>query len=672
MNLLLQKLSKLTLMAEQQNHRFLVRLKGSIEWQQALVSQFVQEKNYSDVITLGTVSIDGAMALNYKQGSAVLGMESDCLFYDSSDGFDANSFTAASGTLKGGGVMFINFVHQGTVACDWIEQQLANAICIEQDSQEFKLPNPAAEQQTLAPFYEQKKAVELIKKVATGHRKRPLVLTADRGRGKSSALGMAAATLMKERKIRILITAPARKAVDPLFKHAIQLLPDDSVIEKNSIRLADSCLSFVSPDELELEQHECDLLMVDEASAIPLPLLISLTSRYYRTVFSSTVHGYEGCGRGFTVKFYPWLDKHNPGWKGEHLSQAIRWNENDPLETWVFNSFLLNTELPQLNLPAETLQKGADFQLVSKQQLLNKPTLLKRCFSLLVNAHYQTTPNDLMQLLEDDSVHLFTSSFGKQLAGCIIAKQEGGISGTLADDIARGLRRPKGHLVPALIASQMGISAALKCKGLRIMRIAVSPQLQNRGFGSELIQQLYKQNPLDVDYLSTSYGVTPELFSFWQKNRFEPVKLGSRRDHASGTHSLLMLRVIRSKDWHQAAFEYFIPNLTSLLPDTFSQLDPKLVIALLKGRCHKRQPLPESYSGLSRLYAQGGSSYESVFFALQALLLDTLANNRVPPSPLLVSKILQRKSWAQISREYQLTGRKQSEAEIRKSLLSLL
>ncbi|WCE31989.1 tRNA(Met) cytidine acetyltransferase TmcA [Vibrio sp. SCSIO 43137] len=672
MNLLLQQLFKLTLMAEQQNHRFLVRLKGSIEWQQALVSQFAQLKHYSDVITLGTVSIDGAMALNYKQGSAVLGMESDCLFYDSSGGFDANSFTAASGTLKGGGVMFINFTHQGTVACDWIEQQLANAICIEQDSQEFKQPNPIAEQQTLAPFYEQKKAVELIKKVATGHRKRPLVLTADRGRGKSSALGIAAATLMKERNIRILITAPARKAVDPLFKHAIQLLPDTCVTDKNSIRLADSSLSFVSPDELELDKHDCDLLMIDEAAAIPLPLLISLTSRYHRTVFSSTVHGYEGCGRGFTVKFYPWLDKHNPGWKGEHLSQAIRWNENDPLESWVFQSFLLNAELSPLNLSAEASQQKADFQLIPKQQLLNKPALLTDCFSLLVNAHYQTTPNDLMQLLEDDSVHLFTSSIGEQLVGCVIAKQEGGINGRLVDDITCGVRRPKGHLVPALIASQMGMSNALKCKGLRIMRIAVSPQLQNKGFGTELIQQLYDQNPLGVDYLSTSYGVTAELFSFWQNNSFEPVKLGSRRDHASGTHSLLMLRVIRANAWHQAAFDYFMPNLISLLPDTFSQLDPKLVIALLRGRCHKRQPLPENYSALIRLYAQGGSSYESAFFALQALLLDTLTNNRTQPSPLLVSKILQRKSWAQISSEYQLTGRKQSEAEVRKSLLSLL
>ena len=71
---------------------------------------------------------------------------------------------------------------------------------------------------------DQADAVAAIEHVHSGHRDRPLVLTADRGRGKSAALGIAAARLLADRVDFILVTAPLWRNVETLFKHARTLL----------------------------------------------------------------------------------------------------------------------------------------------------------------------------------------------------------------------------------------------------------------------------------------------------------------------------------------------------------------------------------------------------------------------------------------------------------------
>ena len=239
-------------------------------------------------------------------------------------------------------------------------------------------------------------AVEAVRKVVTGHRKRPLVLTADRGRGKSAALGLAAASLLAERNIKIVVTAPSYLASQTVFQHvAAQFgLPFSN---QKQLEVGKGSIEFIAPDALLSELPSADVVLVDEAAAIPAPILQSLLQTFNRLVFSSTIHGYEGTGRGFAVKFRQQLDSIMPQWRGVEMKQAIRWADNDPLEQWVFNALLLDAEIATIGLDVA----NAQYEYLDKVQLLRSPSLLSSLFGLLINAHYQTSPADLVNLLDD-------------------------------------------------------------------------------------------------------------------------------------------------------------------------------------------------------------------------------------------------------------------------------
>ena len=73
------------------------------------------------------------------------------------------------------------------------------------------------------------------------------------------------------------------------------------------------------------------------------------------------------------------------------------------------------------------------------------------------------------------------------------------------------------------------------------MRIAVHPDLHSRGIGSEMLSKLLGLN--EYEYYSSSFGATEELIRFWHNNEFVPIKLGSHKDQASGTYSVVMVPV---------------------------------------------------------------------------------------------------------------------------------
>ncbi|AUV89326.1 GNAT family N-acetyltransferase [Vibrio campbellii] len=660
-------LSQLQLQSYKAFQRNGVVIYGDADWQNALIADFHQKQQNQTWFCVGEWQLEKAHCVNAKQGNMLLGRECDVLLFDARKELDANSFTSALGALVGGGLLIVvtNKNQDADEAELWMQTQWQQLTVIEENSPLPQLPD-FIQAEKAHQYSEQTEAVSFIEKVVTGHRKRPLVLTADRGRGKTSALGIACAQLLEQKPLRILVTAPSIKAVEPVYQHALRMLSTTERVKKDRLEAGQGYIQFIAPDELLSTLPECDLLLVDEAAAIPVPMLKQITEQYHRLVFSTTIHGYEGCGRGFTLKFVDWLQKQRPGMKLYHLQQPIRWATNDNLEAWLYQAFLLDAELT----PSQPVELG-DISLINlrKSALISNPSVLKTCFALLVNAHYQTSPNDLLHLLQDEHCQIYVAQNKNEIVGVMLTVEEGNLDSNLVNDIQLGKRRPKGHLTPVTLINQLGYADVGALSTLRVMRIAVHPDLQGQGIGQQMLKQLEQSTPPHISYLSTSFGATEELITFWKQSGFESIRLGSMRDAASGCYSLLMVRQCGSQQgWINEAKSLFEELLPLSAASTYPKLEPSLLRALLPASVSTCQSQFTKRT-LIECYAQGGNNFESVSVWIQQWLLQC---GLADVSDLMISKLFLNKDWSECAKQYCLPGRKQVEAQIRNELQVLI
>ncbi|MGF1764636.1 GNAT family N-acetyltransferase [Aliivibrio kagoshimensis] len=662
-------LSTLKQHANSARHRYCVALCGEVSWATVLIQQWHRREQIqtSRVIWLGDTDLEtnNYLSLPVNKGNQILGEESTGLVYDFSCGINANSLSAAAGTIVAGGICFLILSREDYFSQSyfftWMRSVSSSLILLEQGSDLPRLPSFTKQGDSFPDFHygclsaEQKSAVDMIIKVVTGHRKRPLVLTADRGRGKTSALGIALSELTQHRQLAVLVTAPSKRAVDALYKHLS--------LAKNG-----STVTFISPDELLLQRPKCDLLIVDEAAAIPLTMLDTLLEHYHRTVFSTTIHGYEGTGRGFTLKFDPILNAKTPGWNSIAIHQPIRWNPGDPLESWLFDCFLFGAELGDIDtLSFSEALREIEYSAIDKSALVNNQTLFKQLFALLVNAHYQTSPNDMIQLLNDSTLDLFVGIYDQQIVSCSIISNEGDLESELINGVMSGQRRPVGHLLPVSVALHLNQPEAARQRCARIMRIAVHPSVQNKKVGSGFISFLHNHyQSVGVDYLGTSFGATSDLIHFWYQNDFKAVRFGIRRDKASGTHSLMVVRAIstQAESWLCNAINTFDFCLPQQLVEQFSPVEPAIILSLLhQSTGYPRLPSEQRF--LIDGFVSQALGYDSVVPALQVELLHHLStqNSLLSDEVTLfaIEKILQRKTWKDLIPKYGIIGRKQAE-----------
>jgi len=709
---LLKQLELLQRVAQDSFQRRLVVLSGQEEWVQDTLLSLLPQLKRVNTLTISDQNIvfEGELTSASKL-KTYLGSEVDRIIWDGFSGLNPDSFGAASGLLRGGGLFFLLLPDLNTFAQapdpDYIRmcsgpdelpqcgtrflKRLirliyadANVFLFEQGQ---PIPNVVehvhdAIRPLSLPTTDQLTLIDEITSVATGHHKRPLVVLADRGRGKTSALGLAAATIAKQEHLKVLITAPSQRACAAAFKHFRLQFPDIDANERLQ-------LTFIPPDELIEQTPECHLLLVDEAAAVPSPALKAILLNYPRVVFSSTTHGYEGNGNGFAVRFKKELDTITPQWRSITLKQPIRWATNDPLEEFTFKFLLLNAQLPEISFDLK--DSTPEVQWLSQDELVNNEALLSHIISLLVLAHYQTSPSDIRLILDHPRIKIATlflpiSKNRQNLVGVMLLIEEGGIEDDiLAQGVFEGTRRPRGHLVPQSLLAYSGNYNALSQRTYRVMRIAIHPDDTRKGFGSMLLHTADEYAAREnIDSISTSFGITPELMTFWIKNNFHPVKLGSHKDGASGTQSAILFKAISKPALvlsNQLTAQFNQKFLVDLLHH-HRQLPADTALAILsclnlnKAEHSKirlsKQALTELYA-----YAEHHRSFDDSLLVLSTFMLNCFANGSMSKLDhqstfLIIMRIFQGQDIKTCVRRLKLDGKKELAKMIKGSTLKLL
>ncbi|EGD5059909.1 TPA: tRNA(Met) cytidine acetyltransferase [Escherichia coli] len=463
----------------------------------------------------------------------LLGREFRHAVFDARQGFDAAAFAALSGTLKAGSWLVLllpvwdEWENQpdadslrwsdcpDPIATPHFVQHFKRVLTANNDAilwrqnQPFSLahftPRTDWHPATGAPQPEQQQLLQQLLTMPPG----VAAVTAARGRGKSALAGQ----LISRIAGSAIVTAPAKAATDVLAQFAGEKF------------------RFIAPDALLASDEQADWLVVDEAAAIPAPLLHQLVSRFPRTLLTTTVQGYEGTGRGFLLKFcarFPHLHRFE-------LQQPIRWAQGCPLEKMVSEALVFDdenfTHTPQGNIVISAFEQTL---------WRSEPETPLKVYQLLSGAHYRTSPLDLRRMMDAPGQHFLQAAGENEIAGALWLVDEGGLSQELSQAVWAGLRRPRGNLVAQSLAAHGSNPLAATLRGRRVSRIAVHPARQREGTGQQLIAGAL-QYTQDLDYLSVSFGYTGELWRFWQRCGFVLVRMGNHREASSGCYTAMAL-----------------------------------------------------------------------------------------------------------------------------------
>lgn len=497
------------------------------------------------------------------QAVKTLGSEHQLIVFDAWSGFHPDAFCALMGTLVGGGVLvlltpplpqwqhfadpdyqrmvpygyspadvsgrFLRHVWQGFRQC-------AAIVCVDAPCSTAIPVVPSLtvpHHQTETACLQQVQRLDALECLA-GQPPVPVVITADRGRGKSAMLGRLAARWSLRMRLRVAVTAASPLAATQARRWAQQ--------EATHLGSAAYSLTYIAPDALLAEDQPLDALLIDEAAMLPITLLQQLVQRYPRIVLASTVHGYEGSGRGLAVKLMPWLDRETPGWQAMVLNLPMRWSENDPLEQWLANIFCLSDDYP-LEVPNSDRWQ---VRLLAKDELAENPDVLHRAFGLLMSAHYRTTPSDLRDLLDGPNLSLWLMEMGSQIIGvCLVAREGPLADAALCDAILAGKRRPRGHLLPQTMAFHCHSPLALSFRCARIVRIAIAPPLQGLGWGARLVASVEAALVAEgIQIIGTSFALEAAVLRFWRRTGMGVLRVGATRESASGLPSCLMAKAL--------------------------------------------------------------------------------------------------------------------------------
>ncbi|KAH0620800.1 hypothetical protein JD844_021579 [Phrynosoma platyrhinos] len=449
---------------------------------------------------------------------------------------------------------------------------------------------------------DQAKAVlKFIEAISEKTLRSTVALTAARGRGKSAALGLAIAGAVAFGYSNIFVTSPSPDNLHTLFEFVFKgfdalqyqehldyeiiqsLNPEFSkaVVRVNVFREhrqtiqemviyyfcnTPFCLflgKYIHPaDAVKLGQAE--LVVIDEAAAIPLPLVKSLLGPYL-VFMASTINGYEGTGRSLSLKLIQQLRQQSAQAQANmtaenkmtttaklssartlhevSLQESIRYAPGDPVEKWLNDLLCLDCLNITRIISGCPLPESCDLYYVNRDTLFcyhkASETFLQRLMALYVASHYKVC-------LEGE-----------------ISRQ------SIMNSLSRG-KKASGDLIPWSISEQFQDPDFGSLSGGRVVRIAVHP-----------------------DYQGVIYFTF--LLLYYSKTQARERR---EKNDLTGEHSCIMLKMLNEdeeneqENWLIAFWKDFRRRFLSLLSYQFSTFSPSLALNILQNRNVKHQSQP--------------------------------------------------------------------------------
>lgn len=504
---------------------------GPLQWQQQQLASIQQE--FPHPLYLSSSNPQTIAVHRYRD---YLGTTHDTVVLDFQDNIHADALAALAGTIRGGGLLFVMLpeqetpfkqrllktaqqfktIHHITSATDWLKVLTHTEAAI--------VPSPSTP--TFPTSAQQQIVDSMLQLPGTCH-----ILMADRGRGKSTTLGLACVGWREQyRGLELIVTGPRPAAVELLLTHANQ-----------SVR-------FVPWDKLLREYKPRSIrLVIDEAAAIPMHILQELVRRFTVWAVASTVDGYEGCGRGFAIRFVEWLTEQRLI-KVHQLEEPLRWSTLDEVEPWLNQALLMKpSQSQEVALPTAEFDLGdVTFRDCHSHQLTEAE--LQAVIALLLEAHYQSSPNDLRLLLDDAQQRLLLARTQHELIGVIWYSCEGELPASLHQPIVDGQRRLNGQVLPQALGFYLQQPSVLNWQWWRVTRIAVRDSARRHGVGLKLLQQLQVQaQEAGIDALGSSFGANPNVLKFWQQSLYQMIRLGRKLNMASGYPNALVAQGLQAE-----------------------------------------------------------------------------------------------------------------------------
>lgn len=411
---------------------------------------------------------------------------------------------------------------------------------------------PAGSLVKIAKTVDQAKAIlSFIDAIAEKTLKNTVTLTAGRGRGKSAALGVAIASAVASGYSNIFITSPSPENLKTLFEFIFKGFDalgydehldydiiqstnpafNKAIVRVNIFKSHRQTIQYIQPSDSHV-LGQAELVVIDEAAAIPLPLVKKLMGPYL-VFMASTINGYEGTGRSLSLKLIQQLRDQQSGKKSKDsnsnndavggrslkeitLDEPIRYAPGDPVEKWLNKLLCLDATI---STNSRFSSKGCPHPSQCNLFYINRDTLfsfhpvseafLHKVMALYVASHYKNSPNDL-QLLSDAPAHQLyvllppidekDNKLPEPL--CVVQLAlEGEISkSSVRNSLSRG-HRAGGDLIPWLVSQQFQDEEFAGLSGARVVRIATNPEYMSMGYGAralELLQEYFEGKFTDL------------------------------------------------------------------------------------------------------------------------------------------------------------------------------